>query len=45
LRSLIERRRAELQQKGLALAQGLYAAKPGAFTARLGKCWRAWHGS
>jgi CHAD domain-containing protein len=40
--ALLERCRAGLQQKGLALAQRLYEEQPAAFTARLGKYWRDW---
>jgi CHAD domain-containing protein len=40
--ALIERCRAGLQAKALALGQRLYEEKPAAFTARLGKHWRDW---
>ncbi len=45
LLGLIERCRAGLQEKALALGQRLYEEKPAIFTARLGKYWRDWHHS
>jgi CHAD domain-containing protein len=45
LLGLIERCRAGLQEKALALGQRLYEEKPAIFAARLGKYWRDWHHS
>jgi CHAD domain-containing protein len=42
LLTLIERRRAGLQQKALQLGLRLYEEPPADFTARIEKCWREW---
>jgi len=39
---LIERYRAQLQEKALSLGKGLYKEKPGEFADRLGKHWHDW---
>jgi CHAD domain-containing protein len=40
---LADRRRTALERRAVRLGARLYAEKPSAFAARLGRYWRAWH--